>query len=364
MDTIFTLNARDNFFLEFFQNYFCLSTEEMYGEIRVLFNETLDALNVSGIQYSALKTALVPSKDRHELALLFNSQNINSYVYGREVFHRILPLLDRRTTQSVLVGDLLADNNEQEFVSELLRQYLVPARHFTFVHSRLIYCVYLNNLTEHSAKNIIEGLKDFPAYIGYIPTTFDSIAKTFLSMTLANLLVKRESVVIMAHENDLPNTENVNTTFYSFEKFGYQVRSIQEQLFNHFLSFKIERAVHPDYMSDTEFALNSLSQYIEPLTDLQIVIEDAKLEYLMREKAGSLRKAGIISLSADGLKNLIRRKLSTNYIYNLRYIQEHNVMTFNIIFEVERPQGGDPTRMLLSLEYKPTDKYLRVVTLY
>ena len=183
-------------------------------------------------------------------------------------------------------------------------------------------------------------------------------------MTPCNLFVKRESIVIIAHEDDRPNIENVNNTFYPFEEFGYQVRSIQEQHFNLFLSFKIERAVLPGYESDTEFALNALSQYIEPLTDLQIVIEEPKLEYLMREKTGSLSKAGIMSLGADGLKNLIRRKLAANYIYNLRYVQEHNVMLFNIILEVERPEGGDSTRMLLSLEYKPTDKYLRVITLY
>lgn len=336
----------------------------MYGEIRALFNETLGALDVSGINYWKLKTALVPSTDRYEMAFLFNLQEIDSYIYGHEVFCHILPLLDRRTTQSALVGDLVAGDNNQEFILDLLHQHLVPARHFTFVHSTLIYCVYLNNLTEHSARNIIEGLKDFPAYIGYISTTFNSIAKTFLSMILCNLFVKRESVVIIAHEDDRSNTENVNNTFYPFEEFGYQVRSIQQQHFNHFLSFKIERAVLPGYESDSEFALNALSQYIEPLTDLQVVIEEAKLEYLMREKAGSLSKAGIMSLSGDGLKNLIRRKLAANYIYNLRYVQEHNVMLFNIILEVERPQGGYPTKMLLSLEYKPTDKSLRVVTLY
>jgi hypothetical protein len=364
VDTIFTLNARDNVFLEVLQEHFRLSPEKMYGEIRALFNETLDALNISGINYLEIKTALVPSTNKYELALLFNSQEIDSYAYGREIFYHILPLLDRRTTQSALVGDLVAGDIDQEFIFELLRQHLVSARHFTFVHSRLIYCVYLNNLTEHSARNIIEGLKDFPAYIGCIPTTFDSIAKTFFSMTLCNLFVKRESIVIIAHEDDRPNIENVNNTFYPFEEFGYQVRSIQEQHFNLFLSFKIERAVLPGYESDTEFALNALSQYIEPLIDLQIVIEEPKLEYLMREKTGSLSKAGIMSLGADGLKNLIRRKLAANYIYNLRYVQEHNVMLFNIILEVERSEGGDPMKMLLSLEYKPTDKYLRVVTLY
>ena len=108
MDTIFTLNARDNVFLEVLQEHFRLSPEKMYGEIRALFNETLDALNISGINYLEVKKALVPSTDKYELALLFNSQEIDSYAYGREVFYHILPLLDRRTTQSALVGDLVA----------------------------------------------------------------------------------------------------------------------------------------------------------------------------------------------------------------------------------------------------------------
>lgn len=364
MDRIFTLNARGNIFLEALRDHFRLTPKQMHREIRALFDEASDALTTSGIKYDQLNTALVPSTDRDELALFFDTEVIDSCTYGHEVLCRVLPLLDKRTTQSVLVGDLIGGSDDQQFIFDSLVEHLVPIRNFTFVHSTLIYCVYLNNVTKASARHIVEGLVEFDAFFGYISTTFASRIKTMMSFWLCNLFVKRGSVVVLAHEDDRPNTENVNITSYPFEQFGYQVRSIQQQHFSHFLSFKIEREVVSGFQTDTEFSLNALSTHIENLSSLDILIEPSKLEYIKREKAGSLERAGIHALDAEGIKKLIRGKLAHNYIYNLRYLDDHDVMLFNIILEVARPDGGYPSRLLLSLEYQPAEGNLRVVTMY
>ena len=39
-------------------------------------------------------------------------------------------------------------------------------------------------------------------------------------------------------------------------------------------------------------------------------------------------------------------------------------MKFNLMLEVERDEGGYPTRMTAALEYFPKDKVLRVITLH
>ncbi|MDY6955816.1 MAG: hypothetical protein SVO96_02925 [Pseudomonadota bacterium] len=364
MDTIYTLDARGNIFLESIRDHFQLSSDRMHGEIRTLFSETLDGLDASGIKYEKLKSALVPSTKREEIALLFDSSAIESCAYGHEVLCRVLPLLDNRTTQSVLVGDLIGENKDQEFIFQLLRDSLAPARNFTFVHSTLIYCVYLNNLSFESVKRIVGGLMSFNAFIGFVHTTYNSKLKAWLSLGLCNLFVKCGKDVVIAHEDDRPNSENVNITMYPFEDFGYVVRSIQQQHFSHFLSYKIECEVFSWFESDIDFSLNAITPHVGSLTEFEILFEERKFEHLKDEKAGSFRKAGLEGLGLEEVKNLIRRKIASNYIYNLRYLSQHDVMLFNIMLEIERADGGHPSRMLVSLEYRPLERILRVVTMH
>lgn len=364
MDTIFTLNARGNIFLEVVRDRFGLSSQQMHLEIRAMFKDAEATMAASEVKYQQLKSGLVPSTEKVEIALLFDSQAIESYAYGYEVMCRVLPLLDHRTTQSALVGDIVGGSKDQELIYRLLCDELQPARNFEFIHSTLIYCVYLNNLSESAAKNIFDSLREYPAFIGVVPTTFHSSLKTILSFGLCNLFIKHGKEIILAHEDDRPNAENVNITMYPFEKFGYTVRSIQQHLFSHFLSYKIEREVVPGFKSDTEFSLNAISPLVSSLEALEVTIEPAKLKYLKAEKQGSLKNAGLLLSDEQEIKTLIRRKLASNYIYNLRYNTQHDVMLFNIVLEVERQDGGYPARLLLALEYQPADHKLRVVTMY
>lgn len=69
-------------------------------------------------------------------------------------------------------------------------------------------------------------------------------------------------------------------------------------------------------------------------------------------------------LDRDRIASLITSKVDANYIYNLVYLPQHDVMKFNLMLEVERDDGGYPTRMTVALEYVPKDKVLRVITLY
>ena len=362
MDTIFTLNARGNVFLEVASEYFKISQPQMRVEIQAMFHSTVRDLGKKGISYTKLKTALVPSLDHHEAALIFDSTAIDSGNYGAEVMSHVLPLLGPNSTQSVLVGDLIARNDSQEFVFGLLQRWLVLMRSFEYKHSVLLYCVYITNLTEASIIKIHEGLQSFAAYVGFIPTTYSSPAKTYLSTTLVNLFVKRERVILLAHEDDRSNNENINITPFPLEDAGYEIRSIQQHDFSHFLSYKIERATYSGFESDTHFSLNAIAENISCLSDFDVLIEDAKYEYLLKE--GKLIKAGLVKTGKAELADMIRSKVEANYIYNLRYMKDHNVSSFNIVLEVPYSTGGHPARMNVSLEYQPDDRLLRVITLY
>ncbi len=361
MQPIHTLNARGHVMLETLRDHLGIAAPQMRQEILLLHGDVVRILASKGIQYSDLRSALVPSADRHEACFIFDSTEIESGMYGAEVFKQVLPLLEPRTTQSVLVGDLLG--NDQELVFKILRESMILARSFTFRHSTLLYGVYINNLSNANLTQLHERLATFSAYLGHIPTSFASRAKTYLSLCMANLFVKRNKTLILGHEGDRSNAEDINITLYPLEDFGYKVASLQEHYFGIFLSYKIERPVFGAFAVDSEMALNAISNEVASLSEFSVLLEEAKYGYLINEKLGKLAKAGLADTDREYIASLIQSKVTASYIYNLVYLVEHNVMKFNLMVEVSRLDGY-PTRITVALEYLPVDKTLRVITLY
>jgi hypothetical protein len=359
---IFTLNARGNIMLEVMRDHFNLSPTVMHREIQGLHLATQEALHSKGIAYAQLKSGLVPIGDRNEAAFIFDSQCIESSWYGLAIAEATIPIHDKRSTQSVLCGDLIGE--DQQFIFDILQESLVLSRSFTFVHGTALYCVYVNNLSNAALEAFHRSLCSFPPYVGFIPTTFASRAKTYLSSILVNSYLKHGNTIIMGHEDDRPNEEDVNLVGYPFEDFGYRIVSLQSSFFDLFLGYKIERPVFPGFEVDTEMSLNAVSTNVLPIDGFTVELEEAKHNYLKTEKLGKLEKAGIADLDSDELAKLIRAKVTASYIYNLAYLPDHDVIKFNVMLEIPRTDGGYPTRVLAALEYRPTHKNLRVITLH
>lgn len=347
--------------LEVMRDEFKLDTATMHREIKGMHNTTIKTLSIKGIPYAELKSALIPATDRHEAGFIFDSRAIESNWYGREIMNFILPLLDKRTPQSVLCGDLLA--KDQKLIFHVLTEFLIQAKTYEFIHGTLLYCVYLNNLTDKVIHELHRNLSKHTAYLGYIPATYQTFAKTYLSTTLVRSFLKFKNIVLMGHEDDVSNNENVNMAGFSFEEFGYQIRSIQSTYFGLFLSFKVERAVYQGFEVDTMMSLNAITQNFDSLQKCNVELAEAKYEYLKTKKLGKLKKAGIEHLTLNQLTELLKRQLSSSYIYNLIYLEEHNVVKFNLIIEVPQRDNGYPTRFTAVLEYKCLDNSLRVITL-
>ena len=237
----------------------------------------------------------------------------------------MLPLYDKRTTQSVLGGDIIGE--DQDLIFDILKESLVLARS----------AVYVNNLSDFALQKFHKTLSEYPAYVGYIPCTFASRARSYLSTILVNAFLKYENIILMAHEPDRSNKEDVNLLSYPFEKYGYTVRSLQEPYFEIFLSYKIERPVVQGFEVDTEMSILAVSKDFFPLKEFEVKVEEAKHEYLLQSnKSGILKKAGIQDLNSLDLAQLILSKISAGYIYNLRK-KKHNketVVKFNLMVEV------------------------------
>lgn len=356
---IFTLDARDNVMLEVTRDYLKVSPERMRSDLQDMHSKLIKILAKKGVPYNELRGALVPSTDKKEVGFLFDSEQISSGMYGAEIFDKLVPLLDRRTSHSILCGDLIHKNQDRLYA--LLQESLQLVKPFTFVHGTSLHCVYLNNLTQNSFETIVAGLEPFPAFVGFIPATYLSPMRTFLSFTLVRGMLKHKSIVIQGHEDDVPNEKNFNMSGYPFEEHDYKCVSLQSMFYDLFLAYKIERPVIPGFEVDTEFSLNAVSDTVVPLSQLKVIIEESKLKYLQENKAGSLEMAGISTLDANTLAGLIKSKISASYIYNMLHIKEYNTTKFNLMLELGT---GNPVKLLAALEYRPQDSTLRLITLF
>jgi len=360
---IHTLNARGNGMLEVIRDYFKLSPDRMLAEIQGMRAQVAQVLKIKGVNYDDLRAALVPDREKLEIALIFDTMKIENGWYGYEVFQRIIPLLDPRTKNSILVGDYIGSNSQQDTLYEAFCETVCPVLPVDYRHSSQFYVVYINNLTDTAFQKLADGLIEYDAYVGCGNMTYHSAFKTLLSMKLVNLCVKCGRKIIQGHEDDRDNAENLNMSSLPFEDSGYECISLRSDLEGVLLSYKIESPVFEGFEADTEMSINAVNAEVSTLENFDVQVEDAKLGYIKSAKAGSMHHAGLSDVSTEELQGIIKAKIRSNYIYNMSYLEEHNVTKFSIIVEVSG-KDDHPFRLMAALDYQPDDRVLRLVTLY
>ena len=365
-DKIFTLDARGNMMFETMQSYFGIEDSGMRAVISGSVSEMQTILRLKGIDYAKLKGALVPSIDRVEVALVFDSTRIKSDSYGFDVFKHLLPALEPSAVSSVLCGDLIeiGDTNYQDLLYEAFSEQVQLVRSCEWSHSSQFYIVYANNLTEQMRQRICEVLSSYEGYVGWVDCFAPSLLKMYLSMILAHAFVKAGRTIIQGHEDDRDNGDNVNMLGYPFERYGYSCKSLPEMYFGPFLGYKIERGVFPGFESDTKLSLNSISGHVVALDQCEVEVEEAKLTYLKSQKEGSMKRSGLLALTREELQEKIKERLHENYIFNMEFLEDHNVMKFNTILNFRANDTDAFHKLLASLEYKPSEKRVRLITTF
>lgn len=363
MASIHTLNARGNVMLPVLRKHYDWSDERTFQEIQHFHRDFLEILRLKGIDYASLRSSLTPQPTKHEAAFLFDEQRCdNRTIPGVECADALFSALDRNTTHSILGGELIDDRDE--IARALLHRSAVVAKDLDFSHPCFCYVLYINNLSEASVGAIDRELRAHKAYLGYVPCTHASLAKTFVSMHLMNLVIKQGDTVILGHEDDRPNTENYNLHLHDYTALGLKLKSIQSIYFSTFLSYKPEWMLLKDSDDDLEIALRAMSREVAPLTEFSVVIADDKFDkYLRTVKLGKLEKAGLADLTKSELEAAICEKLRMNYMYNMEWVDEptHRLSKFNIMLEFPI-SGGYPERLVVALEYRPADRVLRLLT--
>lgn len=359
-ETIFTIDARENVFLESMAAALNLSTQQTYKEIRGLFENLIDVLKEKSVKYEDLKYALIPRSDRTEVALAFDTSQIASAGYGSEVFKHILPLLEKDSVCSCLCGDYAGSNEHEAFLREIFMKEIHEVNAAIYQHSTQFFVVYFNNLSDRQFAALLQGLSPYKAFTGYFDLTYSSPIKTLLSPILVRLFVKNKMTILQSSEGN----EDGNQTMYPLEEYGYKCRGIDDLTYGLFLSYKIEREIFPGFETDGSFSINAISNNVFDIRDFSLLIEEPKLKYLLENKFDNLERANFHRITRSELEEIIRNKLNENYIYNLSYSSQFNTAKFNILLEVPRSDKKSPMKMLASLEYIENNKQLRLITLF
>lgn len=370
MSRIHTLNARGNVLLGAIRQHYSWTDERTFVEIQRTHKDFLQILKAKGLHYDELRNALTPQTNKHEAAFLFDEHRCNpGRISGVDAADAVFKLLPAKTTHSILGGELIGDDHD-EFVRRFLKQEAVIVKDLNFKHPTFCFVVYVNNLAGEALATIHEGLQSHPGYLGYVPCTYASLTKTFVTMHLMNFGIRHKNIMILGHEDDRDNTENCNLHMHDYTALGLTIRSVQLMYFGLFLSYKPEQMLLKDSDDDLEIAVRAMSKEVAPFSDFTVFVEDAKFQYLTSKKEGKLALAELAHLTKGQLEEAIRSKLRSNYLYSLDWRDEpatpdstaYSGSFFNIMLEFPR-EAGEPERVTVALEYQPSSKVLRVVTM-
>lgn len=358
-DEIFTIEARNNIFLETMTEHLKLRAEQVFDEIWRLAHDLREGLARKDVQYADLKNALVPQTSKHERAYVFDYMRVGDNWYGKRIVETLLPTLDPRSTNSFLCGDwLTSDRNDDWYLQDLWKRLVRKPREGGGIRPTLaIY--YVNNLTRSAAENLEKAASTVPGYLGCLELDFACPTKFAISNMLVRAFIKHKKYIVSpCPEEDFP-VDDVDMLGYSFEELGFELKSVPGLHYGILLSYKIERPTSEDLEQDSRFSLNALTPAILPLSSLEVSVEPAKLEYLRNSKAGSLSRARIEGISDTALASKIKQRVLDNYIYSLGRSESGETLKFNVILEFERK-----AKIQCALEYRPSQKSLRLITLF
>lgn len=361
---IFTLDGRRNVLLPLIFETLELNDEKCTDIIQDMLLGVQDKLLLKGIEYTKLKSALIPvHKDKRETAFVFDTSIIEDSWYGNVVFKHLLPVLNKDSTYSILEGDIIAEDIPLSICKEIIFKDLVQVHPSVFQHPSQYYVIYINNLSSQQQDMITKAFQSVKYFVGYVDMTFSSHLKTLLAYCLTCVGIKYQNIMILPHEDDREDTENINNRGYPFEDYGFTIKSINEIYFSLFLSYKIEAAfTDPE---DLKYSLNAICfpMPVEPVFKLPVFISEAKVKYLRENKRGIMEKLGLEECSVEELSKLIRDRIKKGYFYNLEYLETYNVPKFNLSLELKTVENR-MRKVVVSLKYSSDNTQLEFITMY
>jgi hypothetical protein len=177
---------------------------------------------------------------------------------------------------------------------------------------------------------------------------------------LIRAFIQHKNVVIDTHEDGLGPHHNQGSLPWDFKQFGLAVKSVEDSLYQTFLSYKIERPVLLDEdEEDVAMSLNALTPNPVHVDDCNLDLDERKLGYLRQVHGSALTHAGISEITAEELVAKIKDQFRGGYIYSMGRSKEDDTLKFNVIIE----EHGK-SRVQCGLKYFPAERRLSVITLF
>lgn len=221
----------------------------------------LAQLREKGLDYKALKSALIPNKKGKELILICDSSQIKGNVYNHIIFNEVLKAFDFTSINSILHGDYIDtinDHTSQEWLYNILSER-IDISHVQYKYSSQFFLIYIQNVNatlEHRLHQVLQGLDWF---VGIADVTYASKFKAYISAILTFNIIKYKDTIIQSTPDYEPSRDT-NQFFYDFEELGFKIKNIQEELFFTFLDYKIERPYISKYdLTDQHLSLNAIT---------------------------------------------------------------------------------------------------------
>ena len=365
---IYVFNAKDSISYPMVKKHFRLNDQDVYKMILQDFRKLNERLELKHIRYADLKSALIPNQDKNkqEICLVVDSSKIDSSDYGCFVIDKILPILDQKSTYSILCGDYI-DNallpDAQEALRFALEEVLEKYNDSTFLHSTQYFLIYFNRLSNEQKKAIVEALRPYSWFTGVADVTYQSYFKSYLSYILVPCCIKCKKTFIVPHPEDYPDEANANVRNFPFEKYDFSLVSINGESYWTFLHYKIESILIDK--DDIGFSFNALFPKFTSLGQLALNISDETwTKYLVDKELGKgkiVESLGYGANDKEAFMSSILMKIQRSYIYNLRQ-NEYGDLLFNVC--VELPTIHERIRKTtIALRYHPDTGKMDVVTI-
>lgn len=359
---IYTLNARDNIKLQMMKQAFELNSKEIMKLINSDFEKTKSVLSDKGISYEELGSVLTPphKSNRKEIVLCFDTSIIADCWYGNDIIKNILPYISKKRCHALFQGDFCVNSKINQYAFGCLRENISLIRNFSTSYCPQYFLVYINNVIEEEIACLVKGLESYEAFIGYGNMTYSNSLKDLLAYYLGQFCIQIKDKILLSHEDDRSNNEDINLIGYNYKKFGFSYFSIQSYYYMNYLEYKIESQIVDK--ADLIFSLNAISDTPEEYEAYHIIVDENKFEYIKNKNIALMKLTGIGKMQLEEFVLFLEEKIKQGYIYNLE-INTYQVTKFNTKIEC-RTSSGETGRILASFEYNTTNKNLRLLNLF
>lgn len=327
------INSRDTVIFDVLES----EGDSFFSDLHDIDRIMKEKLKAENIKYSELKSVLSPG-NKGDIAFIFDFTKIEVSHYGEYILNLLIPTLHDNNF-CYLHGDYCiysSSLSEKNFKIEELKKSLYE-EYNEFTEPSSYYIVYISNIGIEKAKTINNYLKGKEmSYVGFSELNFNSLFKTILSTVLIQAFIKYNKIIIESSPDVEYIEKNEYPNFVVLKNYNYKFLNINSDYYNIFLEYRIPSTINQND-KDLYYSLKYLDKDINYnlIKDLNIIITEGKILYLLKEKDYILRKWNLKDIDEirKFLITKIKDALSVGEVFDLEVIDEYNTYKFNIYIE-------------------------------